>query len=118
MPSQRHHEPGDLYVKFTVTFPESLDPAVIPHLEAALPPRAVLPPPPKGFVVDEVDLEARGFWMTPPPNSDEPGGPFTTSSAIRTRAKLSNRNPSARAALSNSTKSHDEGLNSRVKVLR
>lgn len=57
MPSQRHHEPGDLYIKFNVVFPETLDPSVISHLEAALPPRTPLPSVPKGFVVDEVDLE-------------------------------------------------------------
>ncbi|QIX01390.1 hypothetical protein AMS68_006907 [Peltaster fructicola] len=47
-----------------------------------------------GSMFDETDLEAQGFVMTPPPNSDEPTtGTFATSAAIRTRAKLSNRNP-------------------------
>lgn len=57
MPSQRHHEPGDLYIKFNVVFPDSIDPAVIPSLEAALPPRTPLPSVPKGHVVDEVELD-------------------------------------------------------------
>ena len=39
MPSLRHHEPGDLYVKLAVKFPEHIDPALIHHLEAVLPPR-------------------------------------------------------------------------------
>jgi DnaJ family protein A protein 2 len=37
MPSKRHHEPGDLYVKFHITFPDEINPAVIPLLEQALP---------------------------------------------------------------------------------
>ena len=39
MPSFRHHEPGDLYIKMTVKFPDHLSPEVIPLLEQALPPR-------------------------------------------------------------------------------
>ncbi|TEB36094.1 chaperone dnaJ 3 [Coprinellus micaceus] len=39
MPSLRHHEPGDLYVKLAVKFPEYIDPALIHNLEAVLPPR-------------------------------------------------------------------------------
>ena len=42
MPSQRHHEPGDLYVKLSVKFPDHIDPDLIQHLEAALPPRKPL----------------------------------------------------------------------------
>lgn len=57
MPSQRHHEPGDLYVKFTVTFPEHIDPAVIPLLERALPPRKEIEKFPKNFHLEEVDLD-------------------------------------------------------------
>lgn len=57
MPSYRHHEPGDLFVHFTVKFPEHIDAAAIPELERALPPRRPLDKFPKSYVVDEVELE-------------------------------------------------------------
>jgi len=57
MPSQRHHEPGDMYVKLAVRFPDSLDPAVIPMLEKALPPRQPIDTFPKNIVLDEVSLD-------------------------------------------------------------
>ncbi|KAG2134001.1 hypothetical protein BD769DRAFT_1446054 [Suillus cothurnatus] len=57
MPSQRHHEPGDLFVKFTVNFPEHIDPAVIPLLERALPPRTEIEKFPKNIHLEEVDLD-------------------------------------------------------------
>jgi len=56
MPSHRHHEPGDLFVALEVNFPDSLDPAAIPHLEAALPPRTPIPTFPKNYMIDEVDM--------------------------------------------------------------
>lgn len=56
MPSLRHHEPGDLYVHFSVKFPDHIEPTTIPQLEAALPPRALLPKFPKGLHMEEVDL--------------------------------------------------------------
>ncbi|KAF9514874.1 hypothetical protein BS47DRAFT_1342654 [Hydnum rufescens UP504] len=56
MPSQRHHEMGDLYVRTKIAFPDFIPPEVIPHLEAALPPRRPIPPTPKAIHVDEVDL--------------------------------------------------------------
>ncbi|TFK26374.1 DnaJ-domain-containing protein [Coprinopsis marcescibilis] len=56
MPSHRHHEPGDLYVKLSIKFPDHIDPAVIPHLENALPPRQPLESVPKGFATEEVVL--------------------------------------------------------------
>jgi DnaJ homolog subfamily A member 2 len=62
MPSQRHHEPGDMYVQINVKFPESVDPAVVPKLEAALPPRTPLPKYPKSTHIEEVgihDMDAR-----------------------------------------------------------
>ena len=43
MPSQRHHEMGDLYVKFSIKWPEHIDPSKIHLLEDALPPRRLLP---------------------------------------------------------------------------
>jgi DnaJ family protein A protein 2 len=57
MPSYRHHELGDLYVQIKVKFPESIDPAVIPMLEQALPARNGMPKLPKKTHIDEVTLE-------------------------------------------------------------
>jgi len=62
MPSQRHHEPGDLFIKMHVTFPERMDPEVIPFLEKALPPRKPVQKFDKHTLVEEVslsDLDAR-----------------------------------------------------------
>ncbi|KAL5529384.1 hypothetical protein ACEPAG_5369 [Sanghuangporus baumii] len=62
MPSQRHHEPGDLFVKLHIEFPDSLDPQVFPLLERALPPRKPLPKVDKHSLIEEVtlsDLDAR-----------------------------------------------------------
>jgi len=56
MPAQRHHDPGDLFVKITVTFPESIDPDLIPTLERVLPPRKPLEKFPKSITIDEVEL--------------------------------------------------------------
>ncbi len=57
MPSHRHHDFGNLYVRIQVKFPDSIDPAVIPQLEAALPPRKPLPKLPAGKHLEEVMLE-------------------------------------------------------------
>lgn len=57
MPSYRHHELGDLYVRLNVKFPESIDPSVIPSLEAALPKRKALAQFGKKIHMDEVTLE-------------------------------------------------------------
>ena len=57
MPSFRHHEPGELYVRINVKFPESIDPDVIPMLENALPPRKDMAKFAKKTHVDEVVLE-------------------------------------------------------------
>lgn len=56
MPAPRHHDPGDLYVKITVKFPEHIDPAVIPSLEAALPPRNQMDQIPKDAIIEECVL--------------------------------------------------------------
>jgi DnaJ family protein A protein 2 len=56
MPSYRHHEPGDLFLRLNVTFPETIDPAVIKHLEAALPPRKLPPTHDSNILVEEVDM--------------------------------------------------------------
>ncbi|CED82258.1 chaperone regulator [Phaffia rhodozyma] len=56
MPSYRHHELGDLYVKLTVDFPDTIDPALIAGLESALPPRTPAQTYPENIHVDEVKL--------------------------------------------------------------
>lgn len=57
MPSQRHHEPGDLYVKLSVKFPETIDQASIPLLERALPPRKPIEKFEKNIILEEVSLD-------------------------------------------------------------
>ncbi|KIM48963.1 hypothetical protein M413DRAFT_438138 [Hebeloma cylindrosporum] len=57
MPSQRHHEPGDLYIKLSVKFPDTIDPASIPLLERALPPRNPLEKLEKNVILEEVILD-------------------------------------------------------------
>ncbi|KAG8217407.1 hypothetical protein J3R82DRAFT_5548 [Butyriboletus roseoflavus] len=57
MPSQRHHEPGDLYVKFTVNFPDTIDPSKAALLEQVLPPRVPVQSFPKIVHLEEVDLD-------------------------------------------------------------
>jgi hypothetical protein len=56
MPSHRHHEPGSLFVKLNIKFPDFIDPTVIPHLEAALPARDPPNTYPKEVHVEEVDM--------------------------------------------------------------
>lgn len=58
MPSQRHHEPGDMFVRLAVKFPESIDPSVIPLLEKALPPRKPIEKFPKNVLIEEVEFSA------------------------------------------------------------
>jgi DnaJ family protein A protein 2 len=57
MPSQRHHEPGDLYVKLSVKFPDTIDTACIHLLERALPPRNPIERFDKNIVLEEVNLD-------------------------------------------------------------
>jgi len=57
MPSRRHHEPGNMYVKINVKFPDHIDMASIPLLERALPPRKPMEKFPKNVQVEEVHLE-------------------------------------------------------------
>ena len=56
MPSHRHHEPGDLYVKLLVKFPEHIDISLIPLLERALPQRKPLEKFPKSIILEEAHL--------------------------------------------------------------
>ncbi|KIY51153.1 hypothetical protein FISHEDRAFT_64643 [Fistulina hepatica ATCC 64428] len=55
--SQRHHEPGDLYIHLTIRFPDHIDPAVIPLLEQALPPRDPIQRFNKSVLLEEVHLD-------------------------------------------------------------
>jgi len=57
MPSQRHHEPGDMYVKIDVKFPDVMDPSSIPILERALPPRKPMETFEKSVLLEEVHLD-------------------------------------------------------------
>ncbi len=57
MPSQRHHDAGDLYVKVNVKLPETLDAASVPLLERALPPRVPLENYGKEISLEEVTLD-------------------------------------------------------------
>ncbi|KAI0003324.1 hypothetical protein BJV74DRAFT_524557 [Russula compacta] len=56
MPSQRHHELGDLFVKVSIKWPEHIDPSKIHLLEEVLPPRRPLPKHPKGILVEDVEM--------------------------------------------------------------
>ena len=56
MPSQRHHDLGDLYVKFSIKWPEHVDSTKIQLLEAVLPPRRSLPKFPRGVTVEEAEM--------------------------------------------------------------
>lgn len=57
MPSQRHHDYGDLYVKFTISWPDHIPVEHIPLLERALPPRKGVEAFSQDTIVDEVELE-------------------------------------------------------------
>lgn len=56
MPSQRHHEMGDLFIRINVKFPDSIDPELVPHLEKALPPRNPAATFAPNIMVEEVDM--------------------------------------------------------------
>ena len=56
MPSKRHHELGDLYVKISIKWPEHIDPDKIHLLEQVLPPRKPLPKTPKNVLVEDVEM--------------------------------------------------------------
>jgi len=57
MPSQRHHEPGDLYVKVSVRFPDNIDQESISLLDRALPPRKPMEKFEKNISLEEVTME-------------------------------------------------------------
>lgn len=56
MPSHRHHDLGDLFVKVSIKWPEHIDPSKIHLLEEVLPARRPLPKYPKGTLVEEVGM--------------------------------------------------------------
>lgn len=56
MPSRRHHDFGDLFVNVRVVFPDRIDPAVVPLLEQALPPRKPAETYGPDVMVEEVDM--------------------------------------------------------------
>jgi len=56
MPSQRHHEMGDLFVKVAIKWPGHIDPSKIHLLEQVLPPRTPLPKFAKNVLVEEVGM--------------------------------------------------------------
>ncbi|THG96837.1 hypothetical protein EW026_g5068 [Hermanssonia centrifuga] len=56
MPSQRHHEPGDMFVHVQVKFPDSIPVESVPLLERALPPRKALEKFAKAHA-EEVELD-------------------------------------------------------------
>ena len=57
MPSPRHHEPGDLFIKLAVKFPEFIAPEAIKLLEGALPPRTPIETFPTSIMQEEVELD-------------------------------------------------------------
>lgn len=59
MPSMRHHDFGNLYIRFDVKFPPSMfnSPEKIQLLEDILPPRKVGIEPPVDAMVDDFHLE-------------------------------------------------------------
>lgn len=56
MPSHRHHDPGDLFVKMSIKWPEHIDPSKIELLEHVLPPRTQLPKFPRGVALEDVEM--------------------------------------------------------------
>ncbi len=60
MPSYRHHDFGNMYIQFTVKFPEknwTSDPAAFESLRAILPPPALINVPPNENMSEPADLE-------------------------------------------------------------
>lgn len=57
MPSFRHHDFGNLYIKFDVKFPEKDQLQNLELLEQVLPPRAQQIQPPADAMVEDFELE-------------------------------------------------------------
>lgn len=58
MPTERHHDFGNLYITFEIEFPSPnwTDSAKIDQLRSILPPAAKLPPHPKDAHIENVTL--------------------------------------------------------------
>jgi len=80
MPSYRHHDFGNMYIQFTVKFPEknwTQDPAAFDALRTILPPPSVINVPPTEAVTDPADLEdvegdSKGFGGDAMDEDEEP----------------------------------------------
>jgi len=60
MPSYRHHDFGNMYIQFSVKFPEknwTMEPAAFEALRQLLPPPSEANNPPPEAMTDTVDLE-------------------------------------------------------------
>ena len=57
MPSFRHHDHGNLYIKFDVKFPKSEELHNLDLLEKVLPPRSETNVPPTDAMVEDFELE-------------------------------------------------------------
>lgn len=57
MPSFRHHDHGNLYIKFDVKFPESGQLQNLELLEKVLPPRVAQHTPPADAMVEDFELD-------------------------------------------------------------
>ncbi|KXJ95577.1 hypothetical protein Micbo1qcDRAFT_27377 [Microdochium bolleyi] len=85
MPAPRHHDHGNMYIQFSVKFPErgwTTDESAFEALRKVLPPPALDSVPSADAVTEEVDLEdvdtqggARGFGGGPMDEDDEDGHP-------------------------------------------
>ncbi|KAK5658830.1 hypothetical protein OQA88_1642 [Cercophora sp. LCS_1] len=80
MPSYRHHDFGNMYIQFTVKFPEknwTQDPAAFEALRGILPAPALVNVPPAEAVTDPADLEdvdgnsSKGFGGGDPMEEDD-----------------------------------------------
>jgi DnaJ homolog subfamily A member 2 len=90
MPSYRHHDFGNMYIQFTVKFPEKNwtdNPAAFEQLRAILPPPALINVPPQDAVTDPAELEdppesqqnngTKGGFPGNPMDVDDDDGPQT-----------------------------------------
>lgn len=93
MPSYRHREMQDLYIRFTVKFPDTLPEQSFALLEQALPPRVEPSIPKKGYVEDvylsDVD-HAHQARKEDAMDEDEDEGQAGPGVQVRYRVSLSN----------------------------
>ncbi|KAJ3788538.1 hypothetical protein GGU10DRAFT_393237 [Lentinula aff. detonsa] len=71
MPSHRHHEPGDMYVKLNVVFPDSIALENIRYLEKALPARTPPQTFPNNILIEEVSLQQTDTRSMPQEYQDD-----------------------------------------------